>query len=36
MILTIAMVQSVIMFLLHPGKLPAIELLVFGVYLTVS
>lgn len=36
MILTIAMVQNVIMFLLQPGKLSAIELVVFGIYLTVS
>lgn len=32
----IAMVQNVIMFLLQPGKLSAIELVVFGIYLTVS
>lgn len=36
MILTIAMVQNVIMFLLQPGKLSTIELVVFGIYLTVS
>lgn len=36
MILMIAVMQNMIMFLLQPGKLSVIELVVFGIYSTVS